>query len=121
MVVLNQALAQQMLQLCTTGLEGLRHVHQRNKEGHFESTALLFHDVVWAFAELERTMEEDGAVMSEDLREAKTDLLQSLTRMVEAYEAEDHARILEHMELELMPRYERWHRALHDEFQAHLN
>ncbi len=110
-----------MLQLCTTGFEGLKHVHQRNVEGHFESTTPLFHDVVWAFSELERVMEQEPDAMSDELREAKAGLLQSLTRMVDAYEAKDHARILEHMEVELMPRYEQWQAALRDELQDYLN
>lgn len=118
---MNSGTAQKMIELSATGLEGLNHIQKRTAGGGGGETMDLFHDVVLAFSEMERALETENWTMSHRLDQARTQLLAGFSQLTDAYEHKDMDRVLELLEVCILPRYQEWNTVLRQELREHLH
>ena len=110
---MNHDLAERLLELSETGLEGLEYVKEKNKHGNYEQAMSVFTDVIHAFSEIENVLDTNQPEeCSDDLTSATESLRDGFNWMVNAYESQEQGGILEIMQLTLLPRYKSWQEEL---------
>ena len=117
---MNRDLANRLLELAETGLEGLEHVRDQIGLGNYEQSMSVFTDVVHAFSEIEGVLRstyqsEQG---SDDLLSVTDSLKDGFDWMVKAYE--ERGRLQEIMQLTLIPRYKSWQEELEKSLSRYI-
>ena len=110
---MNRDIAEKLLELAETGLEGLDYVEGQNWQGNFGQAMSVFADVVHSFSEIENVLNtnqpQEGYA---DLASATTSLRDGFNWMVRAYESQEQGGTLGIMQLTLIPRYKNWQEEL---------
>jgi|SRR5690606_15635585 len=109
-----------ILELATSAREGLDYVNGKNHEGDFESAASVLTDVIASFAQIQEALPVIGLADDNPVHKAGATLQEGFRQYVEAYEARDHAALLNIIELTLLPRYTAWQEALEQALRPYL-
>lgn len=120
---MNAELAQKVMELAETGLEGLEHVHRQNMAGNVERTIPVFMDVLESFTEIVSVLSNRGLLENHDdaLVSSTKDLQDGFDWMVKAYEKRENTRPLEIMQLTLLPRYKKWQEILNERLRVYMS
>lgn len=102
------------LDLADTCLQGLEHVRLCMEEGRFEDGIIMLNDTVQGYFQMEKSIslliarlpDNNIALSGEDLRKA-------LNTLISEQEKGNRGKVLEQMQLSLLPAYKKW--------QAELN
>ena len=117
---MNRDVAQKLLELSKTGLEGLEYVRDQMGLGKYEQSMSVFTDVVYAFTEIEDVLrstyqpEQD----TNGLLSATDSLKDGFDWMVKAYE--ERGRLQEILQLTLMVRYKAWQKELEQSLSQYI-
>ena len=117
--LMNREVAERVLELSRTGLEGLEYVRDQISLGKYEQSMAVFSDVVHAFSEIEDVLSTyQGEQDSDNLLSATSSLRDGFNWMVKAYE--ERGRLQEILHLTLMVRYKAWQRALEESLSRYI-
>lgn len=109
------------LELSGTVLEGLEHIKYKLDEGDFESTITLFHDVVEAFYQMEKSI---PPLMNQLPQNQLSDLTayarESFENVVSLYENHMGIKALEMIRFSLIPAYQKWKAELERVFTPYV-
>lgn len=104
-----------------TAYEGLQHMQLLFKEGEFEETISLFTNIIQATLSIEESLTTlPKEVLSEDIADGTEKIKRGMDIIVELYENKDYGKILEVLQLTLIPSYKRWNEATEIAFQRYL-
>lgn len=117
---MNRDVAERVLELSRTGLDGLEYVRDQIGLGKYEQSMSVFIDVVYAFTEIEGVLgsidqpeqDFDGLIASTD------SLRDGFDWMVKAYE--ERGRLQEILHLTLMVRYKAWQKELEESLSQYI-
>lgn len=108
--LMNRDVAERVLELSRTGLEGLEYVRDQIGLGKYEQSMSVFSDVVHAFSEIEGVLSTYQGEQDADLLSATSSLRDGCDWMVKAYE--ERGRLQEILHLTLLVRYKAWQKEL---------
>ncbi len=117
---MNRDLANRLLELAETGLEGLEHVRDQIGLGNYEQSMSVFTDVVHTFSEIEGVLRStyQSEQDSDDLLSVTDSLKDGFDWMVKAYE--ERGRLQEIMQLTLIARYKSWQKELEKSLNRYI-
>lgn len=84
--LMNRDVAERVLELSRTGLEGLEYVRDQIGLGKYEQSIAVFTDVIHAFTEIEDVLNTYQGEQDSDLLSATSSLRDGFDWMVKAYE-----------------------------------